>query len=92
MEMASHLSLLLLAFFVAVFFGAVAASGRFSLNATNILLFVAWAAGVFAITQAGLRDRHLKIAAELGVGVVALLISFWVTQRHRKKAAGSGKR
>ena len=81
-----------LAIIVALVVGAVAASGRFSLNATNILLFIAWAAGVFAITQAGLRDQNTKIAAEIGVGVVALLISFWVTQRHRKKASGPNKR
>ena len=77
---------------VALLVGSIAASGGFSLNATNILLFVAWAAGVFAITQSGLRDRHVKIAAEVGVGVVVLLISLWVTQRHRRKASGSNKR
>ena len=77
---------------VALLVGSIAASGRFSLNAANILLFVAWAAGVFAITQSGVRDRHVKIAAEIGVGVVVLLTSLWVTQRHRRKASGSDKR
>jgi hypothetical protein len=73
----------LLALFIALFFGSIATSGRFSLNAANILLFVAWGTGVFAITQSGMRNRHLKIAAECGVGVLVLLISYWVTRRHQ---------
>jgi hypothetical protein len=59
---------------VALLVGAIAASGRFSLNTTNILLFIAWAGRVLAITQAGLRDRHTRIAAELWVGVVDQLL------------------
>ena len=82
METLSHINPLL-ALFIALLFGSIAASGKFSLNATNILLFVAWGAGVFAIVQSGFKDRTLKIAAECGVGVVALLISFWVTKRYR---------
>ena len=91
METVSHINPLL-ALFVALLFGSIAASGRFTLNATNILLFVAWGAGVFAVVQSGLRDRTLKIAAECGVGVVALLISFWATKRHRRKSSQSNKR
>ncbi len=91
METAFHVSPLL-ALIVALLFASLAVSGRFSLNAANVLLFVAWGAAVFSITQAGLRDRRLKIAAECGVGVLVLLISFWVTQRHRRKSSHSGKK
>lgn len=79
---------------IALVVGGIAASGKYSLNATNVLLFIAWASGVFAITQLGLSDRHLKIFAELGVGAVAVFISFLVTQRHRRsrKSSGPGER
>jgi uncharacterized membrane protein len=82
----------LLALVIALLFASLAASGRFSLNAANLLLFVAWGAGVFAIMQSGLRDRTLRIAAECGVGVLVLFISYWLTQRHRSKSSHSGKR
>lgn len=84
MEMVYHVNPLL-ALVVAVMFASIAASGRFSPNGANILLFVAWGAGVFAIVQFGFRSRNVKIAAECGVGILALLISYWVTQRQRKK-------
>jgi hypothetical protein len=91
METVFHINPLL-ALVIALLFASIAASGRLSLNATNILLFVAWGAGVFAVVQSGMRDRHLKIAAECGVGVLALLISYWATQRHRRKSSPSNKR
>jgi len=82
----------LFAFLIALVFASIAASGRFSLNATNILLFVAWGAGVFAITRLGLTNRPLKIAAECAVGVLVLLISYSVIQRRRRKSSDSSKR
>jgi hypothetical protein len=82
----------LLALVVALLLGLIAASGRLSLNGANILLFLAWGAGILAVVQSGLKDRTLKIAAECGVGVLALLISFWVTQRHRRNSSHSDKR
>lgn len=82
----------LFAFLIALLFASIAASGRFSLNATNILLFVAWAAGVFAVTRLQLADRHLKIAAECAVGILVLLISYSVIERRRKKSSDSSKR
>jgi uncharacterized membrane protein len=85
METVPHISPLL-ALIIALLFGSIAVSGRLSLNAANILLFVAWGAGVFAVMQSGLRDRHLRIAAECGVGVLVLLISYWVTERCRKSS------
>ena len=91
METVPHVSPLL-ALIVALLFASIAVSGRLSLNAANILLFVAWGAGVFAVMQSGLRDRHLRIAAECGVGVLVLLISYWVTERHRSKSSQSSKR
>ena len=91
MDAVPHISPLL-ALVVALLFASIAASGRFSLNAANLLLFVAWGAGVFAVMQSGLRDRPLRIAAECGVGVLVLLISYWLTQRHRSKLSGSDKR
>ena len=82
----------LLALIIALLLGSIAASGKFSLNAANILLFVAWGTGVFAVMQSGLRDRHLRIAAECGVGVLVLIISYWVTRRHASKSSHSAKR
>jgi len=79
----------LVALFIALLSASIAISGRFSLNASNIFLFVAWGAGVLAILRSGLSNRPLKIAAECGVGVLVLLISFWVTQRHRRKSSRS---
>jgi len=90
METVFHINPLL-ALFIALLVALIAASGRFSLNITNILLFVAWGAGVFAIVHSGLRNRTLKIAAECGVGILALLLSYWATQRHRKKSSHSNK-
>jgi hypothetical protein len=90
METVFHINPLL-ALLIALLFALIAASGRFSLNATNILLFVAWGVGVFAIVHSGLRDRTLKAVAESGVGVLALLISYWVIQRHRRKSSPSNK-
>jgi hypothetical protein len=82
----------LLALIIALLLGSIAASGKFSLNAANILLFVAWGAGVFAVMQSGLRDRRLKIAAECGIGFLVLIISYWVTRRHASKSSHSTKR
>jgi hypothetical protein len=90
METVPHISSLL--GLVALLLAALAASGKLSLNAANILLFVAWGAGIFAVMQSGLRDRPLKIAAECGVGVMILLISFWVTRRHASQSSHSKKR
>jgi hypothetical protein len=91
MDTVPHISPLL-ALIIALLFGSIAASGKFSLNAANMLLFVAWGAGVFAVMQSGLKDRHLRIAAECGVGILAVLISYWVTQRHRSKSSHLTKR
>jgi hypothetical protein len=91
MDMVPHINPLL-ALIVALLFVSIAVSGRVSLNASNILLFVAWGAGVFAITQSGLQNRPLKITAECGVGILVLLISYWVTQRHARKSSASDKR
>jgi uncharacterized membrane protein len=90
METVPHVSPLL-ALIVSLLFVSIAASGRFNLNVSNILLFVAWGAGVFAVMQSGLRDRPLRIAAECGVGILVLLISYWLTERHRRKSSDSDK-
>ena len=76
---------------VALLLASIAASGKVSLNAANILLFVAWGAGVYAVMQSGMKERHLKIAAECGVGIAVLLVSYWVTQRRIKQSSDSKK-
>ncbi len=89
MEMVPHISPILAV--VALLLALIAASGKVSLNAGNILLFVAWGAGVYAVMQSGMKERHLKIAAECGVGIVVLMVSYWVTQRRIKQSSDSKK-
>ena len=89
MEMVPHISPILAV--VALLLASIAASGKFSLNAGNILLFIAWGGGVYAVMQSGMKERHLKIAAECGVGIVVLMVSYWVTQRRIKQSSDSKK-
>ncbi len=75
----------LVALFITLLLGALAASGRVSGLAANLCLLLAWGVGSNGIMRSGLPDFRLKGASICVLAGICLLISYWISPSQEAK-------
>lgn len=75
----------LFAVILTVVFGAIAMSGRVSMGASTLLLFVAWALSEFAVFRTAVFSDEVKSLSYPGLIVAFLILGYWITRHDTPK-------